>query len=84
MAPHPVKRGGLPKEAPDHLAVAKQIDRIELYRQAAARLYVAVPADAMRRSTLMDGTVWDGKDAKEYAARFEVCAECKELDSIPW
>jgi len=68
------RRWGLLKEDPDYLAVARQINRIELYRQAAVQLNVAVPADAMRSSTLMDGAVWDGKNAKEYAARFEVYA----------
>jgi len=68
------KRWGLLKEDPDYLAVAKQINRIELYRQAAAQLNVAVPADVMRSSRLMDGTVWDGKDAKGYAASLEVYA----------
>ncbi|HUV98921.1 MAG TPA: CmpA/NrtA family ABC transporter substrate-binding protein [Gallionella sp.] len=66
------KRWGLLKEDPDYLAIAKQINRIELYRQAAAQLNVAVPADAMRSSRLMDGTVWDGKDPMGYAARFDV------------
>jgi nitrate/nitrite transport system substrate-binding protein len=33
---------------------------------------VAVPADVMRSSRLMDSTVWDGKDAKGYATGFEV------------
>lgn len=66
------KRWGLLKQDPDYLAVARQINRIELYRQAAAQLNVAVPADTMRSSTLMDGTVWDGKDPQEYAASFEV------------
>jgi nitrate/nitrite transport system substrate-binding protein len=66
------KRWRLLKEDPDYLAVAKQINRIELYQQAAAQLNVAVPAEVMRSSRLMDGTVWDGKDAKGYAARFEV------------
>ena len=68
------RRWGLLKEDPDYLAVAKQINRIELYRQAAAQLNVAVPADAMRSSTLMDGAVWDGKDPEGYAARFEAYA----------
>ncbi|HUW75767.1 MAG TPA: CmpA/NrtA family ABC transporter substrate-binding protein [Gallionella sp.] len=66
------KRWGLIKEEPNYLAVAKQINRIELYRKAASQCGVAVPADAMRTSTLMDGTVWDGKDARGYAAGFEV------------
>lgn len=66
------KRWGLIKEDPNYLAIAKQINRIELYRQAASQCGVAVPADAMRSSILMDGTVWDGKNAKLYAAGFEV------------
>jgi len=65
------KRWGLLKEDPDYLAVAKQINRIELYRQAATQLNVAAPAEVMRSSTLMDGSVWDGKDPQGYAARFE-------------
>ena len=68
------RRWGLLKEDPDYLAVARQINRIELYSQAASQCGVAVPADAMRSSRLMDGTVWDGKDAQGYAARFEVYA----------
>jgi nitrate/nitrite transport system substrate-binding protein len=68
------RRWGLLKEDPDYLAVAKQINRIDLYRQAAAQLNVAVPADAMHSSTLMDGTVWEGKDPMGYAARFEAYA----------
>ncbi|MFZ5523499.1 MAG: CmpA/NrtA family ABC transporter substrate-binding protein [Pseudomonadota bacterium] len=68
------RRWGLLKQDPDYLAVAKQINRIELYSQAASQLNVAVPADAMRSSRLMDGAVWDGKDPVGYAARFEVYA----------
>jgi nitrate/nitrite transport system substrate-binding protein len=77
------KRWGLLKEDPDYLAVATQINRIELYRQAAAQLDVAVPAESMRSSTLMDGTVWDGKDAKGYAASFEVHAGCQQQGTVP-
>ncbi len=68
------KRWGLLKQDPDYLAVAKQINQVELYRQAAAQLNVAVPADAMRSSTLMDGAVWDGKDPQGYVASLEVYA----------
>jgi nitrate/nitrite transport system substrate-binding protein len=77
------KRWELLKEDPDYLAVATQINRIELYRQAAAQLDVAVPAESMRSSTLMDGTVWDGKDAKGYAASFEVHAGCQQQGTVP-
>ena len=68
------RRWGLLKQDPDYLAVARQINRTDLYSQAASQCGVAVPAEEMRSSRLMDGTVWDGKDAKGYAARFEVYA----------
>jgi nitrate/nitrite transport system substrate-binding protein len=77
------KRCGLLKEDPGYFAVAKQINRIDLYQQEASQCGVAVPADAMRSSRLMDGTVWDGKDPEAYAASFEVYAERKELGSVP-
>jgi len=68
------KRWGLLKEDPDYLAVAKQINKIDLYKQAAAQLKVSVPKDAMRSAKLFDGTVWDGKDPKKYAASFKIRA----------
>ena len=68
------KRWGLIKEDPDYLAVAKQINKIDLYKQAAAQVKVAVPKDVMRTSKLMDGSIWDGKDPKKYAASFKIRA----------
>jgi nitrate/nitrite transport system substrate-binding protein len=68
------KRWGLLKEHPDYLGVAKQINQIDLYKQAAAQLKVSVPKDVMRSSKLIDGVVWDGKDPKKYADSFAVKA----------
>ena len=68
------KRWGLLKEHPDYLAVAKQINQIDLYKQAAGALNIAVPKDVMRTSKLMDGVVWDGKDPKKYADGFKLKA----------
>ncbi|MFM9912449.1 MAG: CmpA/NrtA family ABC transporter substrate-binding protein [Methylophilaceae bacterium] len=68
------KRWGLLKDDPDYLGVAKKINRIDLYTEAATQLKVAVPKDAMRSSKLIDGTVWDGKDPKAYAAGFKIKA----------
>ena len=68
------KRWGLLKEHPDYLGVAKQINKIDLYKQAAAQLKVSVPKDVMRASKLMDGVVWDGRDPKTYADSFAVKA----------
>ena len=68
------KRWGLLKEHPDYLGVAKQINQIDLYKQAAAQLKVSVPKDVMRTSKLIDGVVWDGKDPKKYADSFAIKA----------
>ncbi len=68
------KRWGLLKEDPDYLAVAKQINQVELYKQAAAQVKVPVPKNVMRSSKLLDGTVWDGKDPKKYANSFKIKA----------
>ncbi|WP_312586733.1 CmpA/NrtA family ABC transporter substrate-binding protein [Comamonas terrigena] len=68
------KRWGLLKSHPDYLAVAKQINRTDLYNQAASQLKVNVPKDTMRSSKLIDGVVWDGKDPAKYADSFNVKA----------
>jgi nitrate/nitrite transport system substrate-binding protein len=68
------KRWGLIKEHPDYLALAKQINQIDIYKQAASAAKIAVPKDVMRSSKLMDGVVWDGKDPKKYADSFKVHA----------
>lgn len=66
------KRWGLLKDDPDYLAVAKAVNRIDVYKDGAAMAGVAVPTELTRSSKLMDGTVWDGKDPKAYAASFKV------------
>ena len=68
------KRWGLMKEHPDYLAMAKQINQIDIYKQAAAAAKVSVPASPMRSSKLVDGVVWDGKDPARYADSFKVKA----------
>ena len=65
------KRWGLLKDHPDYLAVAKQINKIDLYKEAAGALKVSVPKDPMRSSKFFDGVVWDGKDPKKYADSFK-------------
>jgi len=65
------RRWGLLKEDVDYLAIAKKVNQIDLYKQAAALTKTAVPKDAMRTSKLLDGVVWDGKDPKKYAAGFK-------------
>jgi nitrate/nitrite transport system substrate-binding protein len=66
------RRWGLLKSDPDYLAVAKQINRIDIYKEAAAQVKASVPKEVMRTSKLVDGVVWDGKDPKKYALSFPV------------
>jgi len=66
------KRWGLLKSHPDYLGVAKQINQIDLYKQAASALKINVPKDVMRSSKLIDGVVWDGKDPARYADNFKI------------
>ncbi|WP_024302170.1 CmpA/NrtA family ABC transporter substrate-binding protein [Pseudogulbenkiania sp. MAI-1] len=68
------KRWGLLKADPDYLGVARQVNQIALYKEAAALAKVAVPRSDMRSAKLIDGVVWDGKDPKGYAASFKIRA----------
>nr|WP_211453556.1 CmpA/NrtA family ABC transporter substrate-binding protein [Collimonas antrihumi] len=68
------RRWGLLKTDPDYLAVAKSVSQIDLYKDAAAMTKTPVPKDVLRTSKLMDGTVWDGKNPKAYAASFKIHA----------
>jgi len=66
------RRWGLLKEDPNYLAVATAVNQVNLYKEAATLAKAPVPSSPMRTSKLMDGTVWDGKDPKAYAASFKV------------
>jgi nitrate/nitrite transport system substrate-binding protein len=66
------RRWGLLKSDPDYLAVAKQVNRLDVYRDAAAMAKASVPKNPMRTSKLIDGAVWDGKDPKRYAGSFRI------------
>ena len=66
------RRWGLLKEDPDYLAVAKKVNRIDIYKQAAAAAQVPLPKSDLRTSKLIDGVVWDGKDPKKYASSFKI------------
>ncbi len=68
------KRWGLLKQHPDYLGIAKQINQIDLYKQAATLAKVNVPKEVMRSHKLIDGVVWDGKDPAKYADSFKIKA----------
>lgn len=64
------RRWGLLRDDPDYLAIASAVQRLDIYREAADALGIAVPAANLRSSTLTDGVVWDGTDPAAYAAGF--------------
>ncbi|MBV7484102.1 CmpA/NrtA family ABC transporter substrate-binding protein [Bordetella sp. BOR01] len=66
------KRWGLLKTHPDYLGVARSINRIDVYKQAAAAAGAPLPASESRASTLMDGVRWDGSDPAAYADGFKI------------
>jgi nitrate/nitrite transport system substrate-binding protein len=67
------RRWGLLSAEPDYLAVAKKINRTEIYKQAASAVGgVNLPTDDMRTSTLLDGKRWDGSNPAEYANSFSL------------
>ncbi|HEX8603934.1 MAG TPA: CmpA/NrtA family ABC transporter substrate-binding protein [Pseudoduganella sp.] len=68
------RRWGLLRTDPDYFAVAQSVVQLRLYREAAEMAGVAVPADTLRSSTLVDGHVWDGTDPARYAAAFAIHA----------
>lgn len=68
------KRWGLLKSHPDYLGVARAVNRIDVYRQAAAAAGAPLPQGEMRGSTLMDGVRWDGSDPAAYADGFKIKA----------
>ena len=68
------KRWSLLKAHPDYLGVAKAINRMDVYRQAATATKTPLPKSDMRSHKLVDGVVWDGKDPARYADGFKLKA----------
>lgn len=68
------RRWGLLREDPDYLAVARQVQQLDIYRDAATAVGVAAWGKEMRSSQLLDGKVWDGSDPAAYARSFKLHA----------
>ncbi|MBD8149793.1 ABC transporter substrate-binding protein [Pseudomonas fluorescens] len=73
------RRWGLLREDPDYLAVARQVQQLQVYRQAAAAVGVAINAQDMRSSQLIDGKIWDGSDPAGYARSFRLHAMADDI-----
>ena len=68
------RRWGLLREDPDYLGVARQVQQLGLYRQAAEALGLPAWDQDMRSSQLIDGKIWDGSDPVAYARGFRLHA----------
>jgi nitrate/nitrite transport system substrate-binding protein len=68
------RRWGLLRDDPDYLAVARQVQQLDVYREAASAVGVASLGKEMRSSQLIDGKVWDGSDPAGYARSFKLHA----------
>ena len=68
------RRWGLLREDPDYLGVARQVQQLALYRQAAEALGITAKHQDMRSSQLIDGKIWDGSDPAGYAHSFRLHA----------
>ncbi|SFC01767.1 CmpA/NrtA family ABC transporter substrate-binding protein [Massilia yuzhufengensis] len=64
------RRWGLLRSDPSYRAIAQEVNRLDLYRDAAAMAGVDLPDAPLRSSTLLGGRVWDGSDPAGYAASF--------------
>ena len=68
------RRWGLLRADPDYLGVARQVQQLRLYREAAAALGIRAADLDMRSSQLIDGKTWDGSDPAAYARSFRLHA----------
>jgi nitrate/nitrite transport system substrate-binding protein len=68
------KRWGILKDEIDYVAVAKQINQVELYTDVAKSLNVSIPSDPWAKETLFDGVEFDPNNAAAYVDAFKVRA----------
>ncbi|MDX9664364.1 CmpA/NrtA family ABC transporter substrate-binding protein [Pseudomonas sp. P5_152] len=68
------RRWGLLRDDPDYLGVARQVQQLGLYRDAAGALGMTADSHEMRSSQLIDGKIWDGADPAAYARSFSLHA----------
>ncbi|WP_248750210.1 CmpA/NrtA family ABC transporter substrate-binding protein [Pseudomonas sp. MWU15-20650] len=73
------RRWGLLREDPDYLDIARQVQQLALYRQAAEALGITAQDQDMRSSQLIDGKTWDGSDPAGYARSFRLHAMADDI-----
>jgi len=68
------RRWGLLRDDPDYLGVARQVQQLNLYREAASVVGVDIRGQDMRSSQLIDGKIWNCSDPAGYARSFKLHA----------
>jgi nitrate/nitrite transport system substrate-binding protein len=68
------RRWGLLQREVDYLAVAQQVNQVELYGDVASAMGIAVPASPLKAETLFDGVLWDPEQPATYLDRFAIKA----------
>jgi nitrate/nitrite transport system substrate-binding protein len=68
------RRWGLLKQDVDYVAIARQVNRLDIYKQAADAAKASMPKESMRTSKFIDGVVWDGKNPTQFASSFKIKA----------
>jgi nitrate/nitrite transport system substrate-binding protein len=58
----------------DYLAVARQVNQVELYGEVARSMGIAVPASPLKTEMLFDGVLWDPARAASYLDNFTIKA----------
>ncbi|MOA68879.1 hypothetical protein D3C78_1967290 [compost metagenome] len=62
--------------------MARRVHQLDLYREAAEALGIAVPEHPMRRSRLLDGSTWDGSDPAGYARGFAIHGRSSDATAL--
>jgi nitrate/nitrite transport system substrate-binding protein len=69
-----LRRWGLLTHEVDYLAVARQVNQVELYSEVARSMDVAVPHSPLKAERLFDGVLWDPARPAEYLDQFAIKA----------
>ena len=68
------RRWGLLQHDVDYLAVARQVNQVDLYSGVACSMGIAVPDSPLKTETLFDGRVWNPSRPHDYLAGFPIKA----------
>ena len=66
------RRWGLLQQDVDYLAVARQVNQVDLYSDVARSMGIAVPASPLKAERLFDGVLWDPTRPGEYLDNFAI------------